>query len=134
MEPNATMQLRDIKPLVEIADSSVYLYWGLILLGICVTMAVGYFLYQKLKIRKNINREKEYLEILNTIDWSSPKKAAYQATYYGRLLATDDRRRELFSQLMPYLERYKYKKEVEHMDEETVNQFELYRRICNGSV
>jgi hypothetical protein len=134
MEPNASMQLRDIKPLVEIEDSSFYLYWGLILLGLVAVMIVGYFLYQKFKIIQKVHREKEYLEVLNSIDWSSPKKAAYRATHYGRLLATDERREALFSQLLPLLERYKYKKETQRVDDETIGQFELYRRICNESV
>jgi hypothetical protein len=134
MEPNATMQLRDIKPLVEIEDSSFYLYWGLILLGLLAVIIIGYFLYQKFKIIQKVHREKEYLEVLNTIDWSSPKKAAYKATHYGRLLVTDERREVLFSQLLPLLERYKYKKETQRVDDETIGQFELYRRICNESV
>jgi len=134
MEPNASMQLRDIKPLVEIEDSSFYLYWGPMLLGLVVAMIVGYFLYQKFKIIQKVHREKEYLEVLNSIDWSSPKKAAYRATHYGRLLAIDERREALFSQLLPLLERYKYKKETQRVDDETIGQFELYRRICNESV
>jgi hypothetical protein len=32
------------------------------------------------------------------------------------------------------LERYKYKKETQRVDDETIGQFELYRRICNESV
>ncbi len=134
MEPNATMQLKDIKPLVEIADSSMYLYWGLILFAIvCVTL-LGIFLYTKVKKMKKVDLEKSYLEALEAIDWSSPKKASYKATHYGRLLATDERREELFSQLLPQLEKYKYKKEIDQADEEMIRQFELYRKVCHGSV
>lgn len=133
MESNSS-QLRDIKPLVEIPDNSIYLYWSLIILGIIVVLFVGYLLYQRFKFIKKQNLEKEYLEILNGIDWSSPKRAAYRATHYGRLLATDDRRLELFSQLIPLLEKYKYKKEAELADEETMRAFELFRRVCDESV
>jgi len=134
MEPNATIQLKDIKPLITIEDSSFYLYWGLIILGILLLILVGYILYKKFKMIQKIDMEKEYLKILNTIDWASPKKAAYKITHYGRLLATDERREALFSQLLPLLEKYKYKKEIEKVDDETMRQFELYRRICNESV
>ena len=134
MEPNATMQLRDIKPLVEIPDSSVYLYWALILLAVLLIGVVGYFLITKIRQIKKINMEKRYLEMLDSIDWNSPKKAAYKATYYGRLLAQDERRQELFSQLLPLLEKYKYKKEIDLADEEMIQQFELYKKVCHGSV
>ena len=134
MEPNATVQLKDIKPLVEIPDNSFYLYSGLILLAVVIVGALGYFLYTKIVFRKKINLEKTYLEALDTIDWSSPKKAAYKATHYGRLLATDERRQELFSQLLPLLEKYKYKKEIDQADEEMIKQFELYKKVCHGSV
>jgi len=134
MEPNATMQLRDIKPLVEIADSSVYIYWGLILLTVLLISVVSYFLFTKFRQIKKVNMEKQYLEALESIDWSSPKKAAYRATHYGRLLATDERRQALFSQLLPLLEKYKYKKEIDQADSEMIQQFELYRKVCHGSV
>jgi len=134
MEPNATMQLRDIKPLVEIPDSSVYFYWVLILLAVLLIGVVGYFLITKIRQIKKVNMEKHYLEMLNSIDWSSPKKAAYKATHYGRLLAQDERRQELFSQLLPLLEKYKYKKEIDLADEEMIQQFELYKKVCHGSV
>jgi hypothetical protein len=134
MESNTTMQLRDIKPLAEIADGSIFLYWGVIVFSMIAAILLGYFLYSKLKKIKKVDLEKSYLEALDTIDWSSPKKASYRATYYGRLLATDERKAELFSQLLPSLERYKYKKEIDAADEEMMRQFELYRKVCHGSV
>ena len=134
MNASSSAQLRDIKPLVEIPDSSIYLYWGLIFLGILSIVLLGYFIYRHIDFSKKEDKQKQYLEALNAIDWSSPKKAAYRATHYGRLLATDERKKELFSQLFPLLEKYKYKKEVEKVDTETIEQFELYKKVCNGSV
>jgi hypothetical protein len=88
----------------------------------------------RLRGMKRRNREKDYLEALHRVEWSDPKAAAYIVTRYGRLLATDDRRKELFSQLLPLLERYKYRKKVEKVDEETRRRFELYRKVCDESV
>ena len=134
MNASSSVQLRDIKPLVEIPDSSIYLYWGLIFLGALLIVLLGYLIYRHIDFSKKEDKQKQYLEALNAIDWSSPKKAAYRATHYGRLLATDERKKELFSQLFPLLEKYKYKKEVEEIDTETIEQFELYKKVCNGSV
>jgi hypothetical protein len=49
-------------------------------------------------------------------------------------LATDERRKELFSQLEPMLEKYKYKKEVDEVDQDTKNKFNLYVQVADESV
>jgi hypothetical protein len=81
-----------------------------------------------------VNLAKIYLEKLKQIDWEDSKHAAYEATKYARLLATDERREELFSQLEPMLEQYKYKKVVKEVDQDTLNQFHLFVRITDESI
>ena len=133
-ENNLTEQLRDIKPLLEIPDSSYYIYWGLIAFISLLILSVLFFVLKKWWDNRKINLEKGYLEALKKIDWEDTKKSAYEATYYARLLATDDRRRELFSQLEPMLEKYKYKKEVDNIDTDTRNMFNLYVQVADESV
>ena len=131
---NLTAQLKDIKPLLEIPDYSFYLYWGLIVLAVLIVLALVWFLGMKLWKQRKINLAKGYLEKLKAIDWKNPKKSAYDATHYARLLATDDRRKELFSQLEPLLEKFKYKKEVDEVDQDTLNRFNLYVQVADESV
>lgn len=133
-EQNISAQLRDIKPLLEIPDSSYYVYWGLISLGILLAVGVLFFVLKKLWDNRKINLAKGYLEAIKKIDWSDTKKSAYEATHYARLLATDERRKELFSQLEPMLEKYKYKKEVDEVDVDTRNKFNLYVQVADESV
>ena len=133
-EENVTAQLKDIKPLLEIPDSSFYLYWGLIGLGALVVAGVLFFIAKRLWENRKVNKAKQYLAALKAIDWRDSKKAAYEATHYARLLATDDRRRELFSQLEPMLERYKYKKVVDDVDQETLNTFNLFVQVADESI
>jgi len=133
-DTNITAQLRDIKPLLEIPDSSYYIYWGLVSFGVLLIVAILFFVVKKLWENRKINRAKGYLEALKKIDWKDTKKSAYDATHYGRLLATDERRKELYSQLEPMLEKYKYKKEVDDIDEETRNKFNLYVQVADESI
>ncbi|MEA1880192.1 MAG: hypothetical protein U9N11_06080 [Campylobacterota bacterium] len=133
-EDNISQQLRDIKPLLEIPDSSYYIYWGLILFGSLLLVGILFFIAKKFWDNRKINLEKGYLEAMKKIDWTNTKKSAYEATHYARLLATDERRKELFSQLEPMLEQYKYKKEVEVLDENTKNKFNLYVQVADESV
>ena len=133
-ENNISAQLRDIKPLLEIPDSSYYIYWGLILFVGLLAVGVLFFVLKKLWDNRKINLEKGYLEAIKQIDWVDSKKSAYEATHYARLLATDERRKELFSQLEPMLEAYKYKKEVDEIDTDTRNKFNLYVQVADESV
>ncbi|UPT77234.1 hypothetical protein MN086_09250 [Sulfurovum sp. XGS-02] len=131
---NINEQLRDIKPLLEIPDSSYYIYWGLIDLAMLLVAVILFFIAKKLWDNRKVNLAKGYLEAMKKIDWKETKKSAYEATHYARLLATDERRKELFSQLEPLLERYKYKKEVDAVDQDTLNKFNLYVQVADESV
>ncbi len=131
---NINEQLKDIKPLLEIPDSSYYIYWGLIDFAIFLGVAIVFFVVKKLWDNRKINLAKGYLESIKKIDWNDTKKSAYEATHYARLLATDERRKELFSQLEPMLEQYKYKKEVDEIDQDTKNKFNLYVQVADESV
>lgn len=134
MDNNITTQLRDIKPLLEIPDSSYYVYWGLIIFVSLLFLGVLFFVAKKFWDNRKVNLAKGYLEAIQNINWVDTKKSAYEATHYARLLATDERRKELFSQLEPLLEQYKYKKEVEKIDQDTQNKFNLYVQVANESV
>jgi len=133
-EQNLTAQLKDIKPLLEIPDNSYSLYLGIIIIGSLLLLGTLFFIAKRLWENRKINLAKGYLEKLKAIDWKDTKHSAYEATHYARLLATDERRRELFSQLEPMLEKYKYKKEVEVVDQDTLNKFNLYMQVADESI
>ena len=133
-EQNLSAQLRDIKPLMEIPDSSYYIYWGLIIFVSLLAVGILFFVVKKLWDNRKVNLQKGYLEAIKRVDWVESKKSAYEATHYARLLATDERRQELFSQLEPKLEQYKYKKEVGEIDDETQKLFNLYVQVADESV
>ena len=134
VDNNISAQLRDIKPLLEIPDNSYYIYWGLIIFAALLTAGILFFVFNKLWENRKMNLAKGYLEKLKAIEWEDTKKSAYEATHYARLLATDDRRKELFSQLEAMLEQYKYKKEVDKIDQDTRNKFDLYVQVADESI
>ncbi len=131
---DTNMTLRDIKPLLEIPDISYYIYYGLISLGVAIVSIVLFFAIRIYLQRRRENLAKGYLASLKDIDWSNPKASAYKVTHYARLLATDERRVKLFEQLKPLLERYKYKKEVEGVDDETIKYYNLFVQVADESV
>jgi ABC-type nickel/cobalt efflux system permease component RcnA len=128
-------QLHDIKPPVEIADGSLYLYWGLIVLGLIMVLVGLYWLYRTLRGMRRTHRRREYLAALKQIDWRDPKQSAYLATRYGRLILGDEERLdELYRQMVAELEAYKYRKEVDPLNSKTKTQFELFVKACDESL
>ncbi len=133
-EDNISAQLKDIKPLLEIPDSSYYIYWGLIIFTSLLGVVILFFIVKKWWDNRKINLAKGYLVTLKQIDWKDSKKSAYDATHYARLLATNDRAKEIFSQLEPMLEKYKYKKVVDEIDTDTRNKFNLFVQVADESI
>ena len=111
------IKIHDIKTLVEIPDFSIYLYMLLWILACVVLFALIFLIYKIIKNRKKDFRKK-YYEVLKGIDLNEPKKSAYTITKYSRLLATSQREIKLAEELIDELEKYKYKKEVDQIDDE----------------
>ncbi len=106
------LKIHDIKPIVEIPDFTIYIYYGLICLGIVVISMVGYTIFKIFKVKK-ISSEKEYYNILQTINFDDSKQSSYLISKYGRLLAKTPREIQLINDIHLNLEQYKYKKNTD---------------------
>lgn len=77
---------------------------------------------------------KVYVQKLKSINWNNPKQSAYDISKYGRLLAIDTRSKEIFHQLETKLVVYKYKKIVDDADDETMNYYNLFVQVIDGTI
>jgi len=128
-------ELRDIKPLLEIPDSSYYIFLGLIVLAIILVLLIIWFLVKKFWKKRKVNMQKVYFEQFKNLDWTNVKQSAYEATELGRKLTLENERaKEIYSQLVPMLEAYKYRKEVPSLDDETRKQYNLLVHIIDESI
>jgi hypothetical protein len=105
------IKINDIKPIVEIPDMSIYLYYIIITIVFLFIIFIGYFIYKFLTRDKN-TIQKGYYKKLKDIDFENIKQTAYTISKYGQLLAKDDRQIQLISEIVSQLEPYKYKKEI----------------------
>lgn len=105
------IKIHDIKPIVEIPDYSIYLYYILLFLGVVFIATILYFLYSYFKPKE---KSQDFLnfEILKKIDFENIKQTAYDIPKYGRLLAKDERQKRIINELADELSLYKYKKEI----------------------
>ncbi len=119
------IKIHDIKDIVEVPDLSLYIYYGLIVLGFCLIVFAIYLLYKFIKNIQN-NDRKKYIEILENLNFDNSKHTAYQITKYGLLLAQNEREKQLYHDLILQLEIYKYKKDVPSFEKETKLLFDIF--------
>jgi len=126
--------LKDIKPFIELNDNSLILLIVTILVG----LAIGYLTYKKAykyaQTNCKVDCQKYFLYRFKSIDWSLPKVAAYEATFYGRLLAQDKRRKEIYLQLKTRLDTLKYAKDSTKLNAEIMRYYNLYKQVCDESI
>ena len=115
MNDNTELKIHDIKDIVEIPDYSIFLFSFLIFLILVFLLVVIIYTIKYFKNKKT-NMRKEYFNSLKNIKFDNPKQDAYQATKYLRLLALQDREKNLSNELIDELEKYKYKKDVKEID------------------
>ena len=128
MNPSSyDIPLHDIKPLMEVPDNSFVLLGGIIIVATLLLSGGLYLLYKFVKSRQTLNLRKVHFDALGKVDFSDPKKAAYAITDHGRIFADDSERlREAYDNLVVRLNRYKYRKSVEAVDEESRSYYKIY--------
>jgi len=127
-------ELRDIKPLLEIADYSYALFLLLSFILFTIVVTLLFFMGKRLWLTRKVNMRKVYFERLKSVNWEDTKQAAYEVTFLGRALATEPRIEEIYKQLLPLLEPYKYRKEVPPIDAQTINQYKLLVHVIDESI
>ncbi len=129
---NLEIPLHDIKPIVDIQEYSLYYFIGLVSVVIILACAIAYLLYLWFKRRNTFNIRKEHIKLLNSLDLTDTKNAAYAITAYGASFADDSPRHvEMYKNLAQRLEVYKYKKSVDAFDSETIGYIELYKGMID---
>ncbi len=126
--------LHDIKPLVSVPDNSLMILVivvSLVLTAVLIPFFI--WLYKLYKKNQKVNTRKEYLEKIHNIDMSDAKTAAYEISKYGLLLAESERELEVLESLDKRLSVYKYKKEVEALDKETLGYYQLFLEVVDAS-
>ncbi len=131
---NSIEELRDIKPLLEISDMSFYLYIGVLVFIGVIVLGIIFSVARRFWLNRKKDMKKIYFKQLKEIDLENPKESAYAITYLGRKLSIDDRSRDIFRELVPMLEQYKYRREVPKMDSETIKQYNLLVHVLYESI
>jgi len=127
-------ELRDIKPLLEIPDYSYAIFIALALFMFSIILILLYIFFRKFWLNRKKNMKKVYFQRLKSVDWRDTKQAAYEVTYFGHLLLDETRVEEIYKQLVPMLEPYKYRKDVPDIDETTLKQYDLLVHVIDETL
>jgi len=128
MNPTSVdIPLNDIKPLVEIEEYSFWILNGLIIAGLLLFTALLFLLWRYLKERRRYNYRKICFKALEGVSFANSKVAAYAITRHGLCFVEDSERlKETYYNLLSKLEPYKYKKEVDNIDDEVISYYHIY--------
>ena len=119
--------IHDIKPIVEIPDNTIYLYYLTLFVGFVLIIGFVYIIYKLIFGKKEISKELQYFKKLQNLDLKDTKKSAYLISKYGRYLAKTDREKRLIDEIHHDLEQYKYKKVVkEDISIDIQNKFHIF--------
>lgn len=124
------LKIHDIKDLIQIPDISFYVFIALCLIIVLILLVLIFITYKYFKNKKK-NKRKEYYKILKELDLKESKKSAYDISKYTRLLVSNEVEEKLFNELNEELEKFKYKKEVEPINDEVKILFGRFMDITN---
>ena len=120
------IKINDIKPIVQIPDFSIYIYYSFVLLVFIIICLLIYGIYKFLQ-PKSKSQEMQWFEKLQHIDFKNTKQTAYDISKYGRYLAKEERQIHLLDELTNDLSSYKYKKEIpSELTEEIKSKFNIF--------
>lgn len=132
VKQNYDIPLHDIKPIVDVHEYSLYYFLGAIGVATLLVLGIIYLLYVWYKKRKAFNIRVYHAKLLNELDLNDTKKSAYAISSYGYTFKDDStRHNEMYKNLTARLEDYKYKKDVESFDSETLGYIELYKGMLD---
>jgi hypothetical protein len=132
MQNNYDIPLHDIKPLLEVQEYSLYYFIVVSVVALVIFLGLLYLVLRWLKMRNAFNIRKEHYKLLNNIDFSDAKRSAYDVTFYGATFKDDSpRHNEMYKNLTQRLEQYKYKKDVDEMEDEVKSYIDLYKGMID---
>ncbi len=122
---NSLAQLKDIKSVVAVPDSSFYIFVAIVATLLAL---LGYLLYRyftRVRRTKRATPKELALKRLKEIDFNNTKELAYRLSVDGYLFVNKDNADE-FSAIERALEPYKYKKETQKPPQELIERVKKF--------
>lgn len=121
-------ELKDIKPNIEIIDSS-FIDNILIVIGVLIVLGLFFLFYKLLMKSKKIDKRKVSVLYLKSFDFEmEDKQIAYEFTKHGYITLEEHFSDEFFK-IVKQLEPFKYKQNIPKIDTELKEQIKDYIKV-----
>jgi len=125
MIQNNLSQLKDIKPIVEVHDMSLYYLIAIITLILAIGIFIAYKYFTRIKKSKKPTAKQIAFEKLKKLDYSHTKEVVYCFSVEG-FLFVNEKNKEQFQSLEKELENFKYKKDVENLPQKLIQEIKNF--------
>jgi len=125
MMQNNLSQLKDIKPIVEVHDMSLYYLIALIALIVLTGIYLAYKYFTKIRKTRKPTHKQIAFEKLKSLDYTHTKEIVYSFSVDG-FLFVNEKNREQFESIEKELENFKYKKDVEELPKELIEEIKKF--------
>jgi hypothetical protein len=112
--PGQTLPLKDIKPIVDVPDHSLWIFAALILAAVLAVAGIAFWLLRRRRARFD-HRRALALKRLDALDFSDTKQTVYDFSLLGHFVLTP-KTEATFRALLDALEPYKFRKETPPLD------------------
>jgi hypothetical protein len=128
------LKIKDINPLLEIADNSLYIDIFLIITSLSILLFLIFVYYKKFfkKDEKKLRRI-FLLNELSNLDIKNSKEFAYKFTKYAQeFIENNNDIKEDFENLIIKLEKYKYKRVTPYLEKDIIDEYQKILEIVKN--
>jgi len=125
MIQNNLSQLKDIKPIVTVDDMSLYYLILLISFIVLIVIFAAYKYFTKVRKTKKLTAKQIAFTKLKNLDYTDTKEIVYSFSVDGFLFVNEKNQVE-FTKIEKELENFKYKKDVEDLPKEIIEEIKNF--------
>jgi len=118
-------QLKDIKPIVEVVDHSLYYFSAIVLIIVVLISVILYKYFNRIKPSKKPTQKQLILQKLQNLDYNDTKDVIYSFSVDLFPLINEDKK-EQYETIVSKLSQYKYKKEIEQLSEQLKQEIQQF--------
>lgn len=132
MQETKALVLHDIADIVVVQEYSLYYLIALVVVSLCILSILGLYLSKVFKESEYAKQRKKYLHILQTLELEDTKNTAYSLSKYGFFFKEESKElEEAYTQMHEALESYKYKKNVDAFDMQTLSCIKEFKELLH---
>jgi len=122
---NKLDKLKDIKDIVEVTDYSLYQLIAIVITFLLILIVTTYLYKNRITKTKQPSKKQLALKRLKELDFTNTKDVVYSFSLDGYIFVNESNQ-EKFNQIEKELEQYKYKKDIQPLEQNIITQIKEF--------